>query len=230
MYMRQQFETKALSSSSKEIIVPLFVTPPGRSKTIFECLPPSTRPTSLFLFCFYLHSKAGHHRPQAEWEQKRGGKCNALLQVCGLPAPYLDVAQGGRHLLHGTCGSRAAATVRPRVGRAAAPRRPPLTLLTLRNGRCVAGHRQFHRTLLHLQQRKLHRAQHHQPGHNHRSGEIWMQRHQRHRKHCGDHYTTSAEPPGTTLAFPGCACRGYNPSRYHRCVRETQDAGWHYWW
>lgn len=47
MYMRQQVETKSLSSSSKEIIVLLFVTPPGRSKTIFERLPPTTRPTSL---------------------------------------------------------------------------------------------------------------------------------------------------------------------------------------
>lgn len=92
------------------------------------------------------------------------------------------------------------------------------------NRRCVAGHRQLHRTLLHLQQRQLHRAQHHQPGHKHRSGEVRMQRHQRNRKHGGDHYITSAQPPGATLAFPGRARRDYNPGRHHRCVRETQDA------
>lgn len=130
------------------------------------------------------------------------------------------MAQGGRHLLHGTCGSTPnAATVRLRIGL-----HWPLTLLTLRNRRCVAGHRQFHRTLLHLQQGQLHRAQHHQPGYQHRSGEVRMQRHQRNRKHGGDHYITSAQPPRATLAFPGRARRDYNPSRYHRCVRETQDA------
>lgn len=95
---------------------------------------------------------------------------------------------------------------------------------------CVAGHRQFHWTLLHLQQRQLHGAQHHQLGYKHRSGEIRMQRHQRNREHGGDHYITSAQPPRTTLAFPGRARRDYNPGRDHRCVRETQDARWHHWW
>lgn len=84
--MRQQFETKALSSSSKEIIVLLFVTPPGRSKTVFERLPPDNAADESFCFVFTFAAKpdiTGHKRS----ENKNEGE-NAMLYCKSVGYPH----------------------------------------------------------------------------------------------------------------------------------------------